>query len=71
MHNHADVAEIAANAPYRNLWQLLGATDHYVWEIMRKCGVPEERIEVVSVGGTAAFEPMSANRNCRIELFMQ
>ena len=44
MHNHADVAEIAADAPYRNLWQLLGATDHYVWELMRKCGVPEERI---------------------------
>ena len=44
MHNHANVAEIAANQPYRNLWQLLGATDHYVWEIMRKCGVPEERI---------------------------
>ena len=29
------------------------------------------RIEVVSEGGTANYEPVSANRNCRIELFMQ
>ena len=36
-HNHANVAEIAANQPYRDLWQLLAATDHYVWEVMRKC----------------------------------
>ena len=43
-HNHANVAEIAANKPYRDLWQLLAATDHYVWEIMRKCGVAEEYI---------------------------
>ncbi len=43
-HNHANVAEIAANKPYRDLWQLLAATDHYVWEIMRKCGVDEEYI---------------------------
>ena len=43
-HNHANVAEIAANEPYRDLWQLLAATDHYVWEVMRKCGVAEEFI---------------------------
>ena len=43
-HNHANVAEIAANQPYRDLWQLLAATDHYVWEVMRKCGVAEEFI---------------------------
>ncbi|MBR2641498.1 MAG: glucuronate isomerase, partial [Lentisphaeria bacterium] len=43
-HNHANVAEIAANKPYRDLWQLLAATDHYVWEVMRKCGVAEEYI---------------------------
>ncbi len=43
-HNHADVKEIAENNNYNNLWQLFGATDHYVWEIMRKCDVPEEYI---------------------------
>ncbi len=43
-HNHANVEEIAANKNYSDLWQLFAATDHYVWEVMRKCGVPEEFI---------------------------
>ena len=40
-HNHANVAEIAANKNYPNPWQLFAATDHYVWEVLRKRGVPE------------------------------
>ncbi|MBN2641176.1 MAG: glucuronate isomerase [Victivallales bacterium] len=43
-HNHADVKEIAANNNYPNPWQLFAATDHYVWEILRKRNVPEEFI---------------------------
>ncbi len=43
-HNHANVAEIAANENYRDAWQLFAATDHYVWEVMRKRGIPEEFI---------------------------
>lgn len=43
-HNHANVAEIAANRNYADVWQLFAATDHYVWEVMRKCGVAEEFI---------------------------
>ena len=43
-HNHANVKEIADNACYRDAWQLFAATDHYVWEIMRKRGVPESLI---------------------------
>ena len=43
-HNHADVAEIAANKPYTDPWQLCAATDHYVWEMLRKRNVPEEFI---------------------------
>ena len=43
-HNHADVKRIAENIPFRNPWELFVATDHYVWEIERKCGVPEEMI---------------------------
>ena len=38
---------------------------------MEKRGVPRERMEVLSEGGTADYEPVPANRNCRIELFMQ
>lgn len=41
-HNHANVKEIAANLNYPDLWQLFAATDHYVWEALRKRGVAEE-----------------------------
>ncbi len=41
-HNHANVQEIAENNNYPNPWQLFAATDHYVWEVLRKRGVPEE-----------------------------
>lgn len=40
-HNHADVREIAENKNYINPWQVFAATDHYVWEMLRKCGMPE------------------------------
>ncbi|MDD4816698.1 MAG: glucuronate isomerase [Victivallaceae bacterium] len=43
-HNHADAAAIAADRPPADLWELVGATDHYVWELERKCSVPEEFI---------------------------
>ena len=41
-HNHANVEEIALNENYSDLWQLFAASDHYVWEVLRKRGVPEE-----------------------------
>ncbi|WP_176014177.1 glucuronate isomerase [Victivallis sp. Marseille-Q1083] len=43
-HNHVDVRAIAGDRPFADLWELLGATDHYVWEVMRKRGIPEELI---------------------------
>ncbi len=43
-HNHANVKEIAANNCYSDAWQLFAATDHYVWEMLRKRDVPEEFI---------------------------
>ena len=43
-HNHANVKEIADNNCYSDAWQLFAATDHYVWEMMRKRGVPETLI---------------------------
>lgn len=43
-HNHANVKELAENQKYPNPWQLFAATDHYVWEVMRKCAVPEKYI---------------------------
>jgi len=43
-HNHANVNEINKNQNYPDIWQLFAATDHYIWEVMRKRGVPESHI---------------------------
>ncbi len=42
-HNHGDVKEIVENKGWSDIWQVEAATDHYVWELMRKRGVPEEK----------------------------
>lgn len=41
-HNHANVKEIADNKNYSNPWQLFAATDHYVWEVLRKRNIEEK-----------------------------
>ncbi|MCF7803329.1 MAG: glucuronate isomerase [Candidatus Marinimicrobia bacterium] len=43
-HNHGDIAEIVENTGWSDIWEVQGETDHYVWEMMRKRGIPEERI---------------------------
>ncbi len=43
-HNHADIVEIVEDRPWSDIWVIQGATDHYVWELMRKRGVPEEKV---------------------------
>ncbi|HKJ68353.1 MAG TPA: glucuronate isomerase [bacterium] len=43
-HNHADIQEIVKNQPWSDIWIVEGATDHYVWEVLRKRGIPEEKI---------------------------
>ena len=43
-HSHVDVEELATNDGWADIWEVEGATDHYVWALMRKRGVPEERI---------------------------
>lgn len=43
-HSHVDVGEIVANDGWNDIWEVEGATDHYIWAAMRKRGVPEERI---------------------------
>lgn len=43
-HNHADVKAIAEDRPFANIWEAEAATDHYVWELLRKRGVPESHI---------------------------
>ena len=63
-------ADSATGTPEKNA-ALAKARAEHVADLMEKRGVPRERIEVLSEGGTADYEPVSANRNCRIELFMQ
>ena len=43
----------------------------HVASLMKKRGVEEDRIEILSLGGIASYEPLSANRNCRIELYVE
>ncbi len=43
-HNHADIKEIYKNDNYTDIWQVECATDHYVWEVLRKRGVDEKYI---------------------------
>lgn len=43
-HTHADIREIVENDGWEDLWEVEGATDHYVWSMMRKRGVDEELI---------------------------
>ena len=63
-------ADSATGTPGKNE-EIAKARAEHVATLMEKRGVPRERIEVLSEGGTANYEPVSANRNCRIELFMQ
>ena len=59
VHNHANVAEIAANKNYPDLWQVCAATDHYVWEMLRKRSVPEEYITGKNVSNKEKFLTMA------------
>ena len=40
-HNHADVKALADNRSFADIWEAEAATDHYVWECLRKRGVRE------------------------------
>ena len=61
-------ADSATGSPEKNASLARDRAEH-VAKIFRERGVPEERIEVESEGGITAYEPVSANRNCRIELY--
>ena len=63
-------ADSATGSPEKNAGLAKARAEH-VAALMEKRGLPCERIEILSEGGTANYEPLAANRNCRIELFMQ
>ena len=63
-------ADSATGSTDKNAALAISRAQH-VAKLMRERGVPEENIEVLSEGGTAEYSPVEANRNCRIELFVQ
>jgi glucuronate isomerase len=44
LHSHIDIEGILLNRSAKDIWEAEGATDHYVWELMRRRGVSEEKI---------------------------
>jgi glucuronate isomerase len=40
-HNHCDVKALSENRNFSDIWEAEAATDHYVWECLRKRGVSE------------------------------
>lgn len=43
-HTHVEIKQIATDRGWNDIWEVEGATDHYMWELMRRCSVPEEKI---------------------------
>lgn len=62
-------ADSATGTPERNAELALKRAE-YIESLMKSRGVQEDQIEIFSDGGVSNFEPVSANRNCRIELFI-
>ena len=62
-------ADSATGSTDKNAALAISRAQH-VAKLMSERGVPEENIEVLSEGGTAEYNPVEANRNCRIELFI-
>ncbi|MEO0293200.1 MAG: glucuronate isomerase [candidate division WOR-3 bacterium] len=44
LHSHVDVKEVLEDKSPKDIWEIVGATDHYVWELMRRRGVSEDKI---------------------------
>lgn len=43
-HNHSDLKEIIENKNWNDIWEVEGQTDHYIWQLMRRMGIKEEKI---------------------------
>lgn len=43
-HNHGNIKEILENIGWEDIWEVEAESDHYVWELMRRCGVKEDKI---------------------------
>jgi glucuronate isomerase len=43
-HNHSDLKEIMDNKNWQDIWEVEGQTDHYIWQLMRRMGIEEDKI---------------------------
>ncbi|RAK07164.1 glucuronate isomerase [Halanaerobium saccharolyticum] len=43
-HNHSDLKEIIENKNWQDIWEVEGQTDHYIWQLMRRMGIKENKI---------------------------
>jgi len=44
LHSHIEASWVLENRHWDNIWSAWAATDHYVWELMRRFNIPEEKI---------------------------
>ncbi|MBN2452330.1 MAG: glucuronate isomerase [Lentisphaeria bacterium] len=59
-HNHLDVKALVSNAPFPDIWETEAATDHYVWECLRKRGVAEALLTDPEVPNREKWDAMAA-----------
>jgi glucuronate isomerase len=43
-HNHSALKEIIENKNWNDIWEVEGQTDHYIWQLMRRMGINEEKV---------------------------
>lgn len=44
LHTHLDAQQLLNNSCWKDIWEAWCASDHYVWELMRRFEVPEDLI---------------------------
>jgi len=60
-HNHCDVKALSEDRKFENFWEAEAATDHYVWECLRKCGVDEALLTGKEASDKEKFLAFAAN----------
>ena len=62
-------ADSATGSPERND-TVARSRAEFIADLLVKDGIPEDSIEIQSIGGVNSCVPASANRNCKIELLL-
>lgn len=60
-HNHCDVKALSEDRKFADIWEAEAATDHYVWECLRKCGVAEELLTGTSRSNREKWQALAEN----------